>query len=75
MFIFLFFSFSTFFSFIIKSLISMFFKKKLKEYVIAIHECNKSKLFKQQFFFDLIKAECVYMHTNSFNLKKFNIMS
>ena len=53
----------------------MFFKKELKEYIIAIHECDKSKLFEWWFFFDLIKAECVHMHTDSFNLKKFSVMS
>ena len=26
-------------------------------------------------FFNLIKAECVHMHTNSFNLKKFNVVN
>ena len=75
MFISLFSFFFIFFLFIIKSSTSTFFKKELKEYVIAIHECNKSKIFKQQFFFNLIKAECVHMHTNSFNLKEFNVVS
>ena len=73
MFIFLFFFFFIFFLFIIKSSISMLFEKKSKKYVIIIHECNKSKFFKQQFFFNLIKAECVHMHIDNFNLKKFNI--
>ena len=73
MFIFLLFSFFIFFLFTIKSLILTFFKKELKKYVIAIHKCNKSKLFKQQFFSDLIKTECVHMHTDSFNLKEFNV--
>ena len=65
--------FFTFFSFTIKSSISTFFKKELKKYVITIYKCDKSKFFKQQFFFNLIKAKCVHMHTNSFNLKKFNV--
>ena len=73
MFIFLSSSFFTFFSFIIKSLTSTFFKKKLKEYVIIIHEYNESKSFKQWFFFDSIKAKCVHMHTSNFNLKEFNV--
>ena len=51
----------------------MFFEEKSKKYVIAIYKCNKSKFFKQQFFLDSVKAECVHMHTDSFNLKKFNI--
>ena len=51
----------------------MFFKKELKEYVIAIHECDKSKFSEQWFFPDLIKAECVHMHIDSFNLKKFSV--
>ena len=74
-FISLFSSFFTFFLFTIKSLTSTFFKKELKEYVITIHKCDKSKLSEWQFFFDLIKAECVHMHTSSFNLKKFSIMN
>ena len=73
MFIFLSFFFFIFFSFTIKSLISTLFKKKLKEYIITIHKCNKSKFSEQQFFSDLIKAECVHMHINSFNLKEFSI--
>ena len=47
MFIFLFSFFFTFFSFIIKSSTSTFFKEELKEYVIVIHECDKNKSFKQ----------------------------
>ena len=66
-------SFFTFFLFTIKSLTSMFFKKELKEYVIVIHECNKNKSLEWWFFFNLIKAECVHMHTDSFNLKEFNV--
>ena len=73
MFISLFFYFFIFFLFTIKSSILIFFKKELKKYVIIIYKCNKSKLFKQQFFFNLIKAECVHMHIDNFNLKKFNI--
>ena len=73
MFIFLFFSFFIFFLFIIKLSILTFFKKELKKYVITIYKCNKSKFFKQQFFFNSIKIECVHMHTDSFNLKKFSI--
>ena len=73
MFIFLFSFFFTFFLFIIKSSISTFSEEELKEYVIIIYECNKNKFLKQQFFFNLIKAECVHMHTDSFNLKEFNI--
>ena len=46
MFISFFFFFFIFFSFTIKSLTSMSFKKKLKEYVIVIHKCDKNKLFK-----------------------------
>ena len=75
MFISLLFFFFIFFLFTIKSSTSMFFKKELKEYVITIHECDKNKSFKQQFFFNLIKAECVHMHINSFNLKEFNVAS
>ena len=51
----------------------MFFKEELKKYVITIYKCNKSKLSEQWFFFNLIKIECVYTHTDSFNLKEFNI--
>ena len=74
MFISLSFSFFTFFLFIIKLSTLMFSEEELKKYVIAIHECDKSKFFEQQFFFDLIKAECVHMHTDNFNLKKFNVV-
>ena len=73
MFIFLFFYFFIFFLFTIKSSTSTFLEKKLKEYVITTHKYNKSKSFEQQFFLNLIKAECVHMHISSFNLKKFNI--
>ena len=73
MFTFLFFYFFTFFLFIIKSSTSTFFKEELKEYVITICKCDKNDFFKQQFFFNLIKAECVHMHTDNFNLKKFNV--
>ena len=73
MFISLFSFFFIFFSFIIKSLTSTLFKKELKEYVITTHKCDKNKLLEWQFFFNLIKAECVHMHTDSFNLKEFNI--
>ena len=75
MFISLFSFFFIFFLFIIKSLISTFFKKELKKYIIVTYECNKNEFFKQQFFFNLIKVKCVHMHTNSFNLKEFNIVS
>ena len=75
MFIFLSFFFFIFFLFIIKSLTSMFSEKKLKKYVIVIHKYNKNKFFEWWFFFNLIKAEYVHMHTNSFNLKKFNVVN
>ena len=74
-FIFLSSSFSTFFLFIIKSLTSMLSEKKSKKYVIVTHECDKSKFLEWWFFSDLIKAKCVHMHTDNFNLKEFNIAS
>ena len=64
---------STSFLFTIKSLTSTPLEEESKEYVIATHKCNKSKSPEQQSFPDLIKAECVHMHTSSFNLKEFSV--
>ena len=71
-FIFLFSSSS--FSSAIKSSTLKLTEKELRKYVIKTYKCNKSKIPDQQTFLNMVKADCVHMHTNSFNEKEFNIM-